>query len=257
MPEPKPQPQACARDGRSGGAVAGAAGLLAGLGDWSPRIAGTLAQPVFALAVRALARRAIAPRRLARDGLALARDLWALGVAAPSRVVAWPLSSLLRQRLADGGAGPERGGRPACCWRCGGCGRCGTGWSATAGRCANTGGRWASSKSAPGAAWASPGWPRWRVAGAGRCCWPGRACSTSAARAGASAGAARWSPRRPLHWAAAARSRPPASRCPRHERRRRATDVDAPTTSLAVRRATWSRRCTPPPAAAGSSARWS
>ncbi|WP_342317226.1 ankyrin repeat domain-containing protein [Lysobacter sp. FW306-1B-D06B] len=81
---------------RIGGVLAGgvALGLLAGFGGVVAALAGTLAQPLNALAVRAWRDGGLPARREAlRDALALALA-WAGAVAVLAAIVAWPLSSL-------------------------------------------------------------------------------------------------------------------------------------------------------------------
>src|SRR5690606_29571790 len=70
--------------------------LLGGLGGWFAAVAGTLAQPLFALAARHWRNRApVTPSRL-RHGLPPVLLLWVGVVAALALAVAWPLSALLR-----------------------------------------------------------------------------------------------------------------------------------------------------------------
>jgi len=70
--------------------------LLGGLGGWFAAVAGTFAQPLFALAARHWRNRApVTPSRL-RHGLPPVLLLWVGVVAALALAVAWPLSALLR-----------------------------------------------------------------------------------------------------------------------------------------------------------------
>ena len=76
--------------------------MLAGFGGLVAAVAGTLAQPAFALAVRALARRAqvdasIERVTLQRDAGALL-GLWGIALVVAALLIAWPLSALLQSR---------------------------------------------------------------------------------------------------------------------------------------------------------------
>ncbi|WP_206862530.1 ankyrin repeat domain-containing protein [Lysobacter changpingensis] len=100
MPEPTPSvraPRAASLPLRVGGLLAGGIvlGLLAGFGGVVAAIAGTLAQPLNALAVRAWRDGGLPERRDAlRDAGALAL-VWIGAVAVLAALLAWPLSSLL------------------------------------------------------------------------------------------------------------------------------------------------------------------
>jgi len=100
MPEPTKTsraPRTISLPVRIGGVLAGGVllGLLAGFGGMVAAIAGTLAQPLNALAVRAWRDGGLPARREAlRDGLALA-SVWLGAVAVLAALLAWPLSSLL------------------------------------------------------------------------------------------------------------------------------------------------------------------
>jgi len=77
--------------------VAGVAlAAAAAIGGVIAAIGGTLAQPLFALAVaHARGRTRVGARPVPRDALALLL-LWVIGIAAVAALVAWPLSALLR-----------------------------------------------------------------------------------------------------------------------------------------------------------------
>lgn len=101
MPERRRRPWSEPKHARLRLAATAAAGLalalLSGFGGVVAAIAGTLAQPAYALAVRFWRDGAEQPR--AADWLHDAGSvalLWAAGVAALALVVAWPLSSLLQ-----------------------------------------------------------------------------------------------------------------------------------------------------------------
>jgi len=86
---------------RSGLVILWIAGVVlaavAGVGSVLAAVGGTLAQPLFALAVAQSRGRAPGDARtLRRDALALTL-LWSLGVAAIAALVAWPLSALLQR----------------------------------------------------------------------------------------------------------------------------------------------------------------
>ena len=69
---------------------------MTGVGGVFAAIGGTLAQPLFALAVaHARGRTRVGARPVPRDALALLL-LWVIGIAAVAALVAWPLSALLR-----------------------------------------------------------------------------------------------------------------------------------------------------------------
>ena len=100
MPESTP-PVRAARTAsmplRIGGVLAGGVllGLIAGVGGIVAAIAGVLAQPLNALAVRAWRDGGLPARREAiRDGIALAL-VWGGAVAVLAALLAWPLSALL------------------------------------------------------------------------------------------------------------------------------------------------------------------
>ncbi|RPE79871.1 ankyrin repeat domain-containing protein [Vulcaniibacterium tengchongense] len=99
MPEPT-RPRAAAARALPWAGLAAAAGLLlsllAGFGGAVAALAGTLAQPAYALALRGLRDRdATGHAAWRRDGLALA-GLWAAAVAGFGLAAAWPLAALLR-----------------------------------------------------------------------------------------------------------------------------------------------------------------
>ncbi len=95
MAEPRP------RHGPLAALAAGAALLagLTGLGGWTAAIAGTLAQPLFALAARHWRNRLPLGLGRLRHGLPPLLLLWLGAVVAFALAVAWPLSALL-----DGGS---------------------------------------------------------------------------------------------------------------------------------------------------------
>lgn len=77
------------------GAVAAVLALLAGIGGWAGALAGTLAQPLFALAARHWrTRQPLALERLRRSAMPLV-VVWAGVVAGLALAVAWPLTALL------------------------------------------------------------------------------------------------------------------------------------------------------------------
>src|SRR4249919_2137009 len=68
---------------------------LCGFGGVLAAVAGGLAQPVFALALRGVQRGADGSASWGRDALALA-VLWGLGLSVAAVLAAWPLSAMLR-----------------------------------------------------------------------------------------------------------------------------------------------------------------
>ena len=131
----------CRRAGASGCPRAWASRwrVLAGAGGVVALVAGGLAQPAFALAVRG-ARQRRKRMRLRRDALALSL-LWGAGLLLAALLVAWPracAASTRRRSRTCSSPVP----RSACCSsRCGAPGRCGKAPSATADACPNTGAR--------------------------------------------------------------------------------------------------------------------
>lgn len=99
MPEPMPQKTpSSTRTMRLGGLLAGAAALclLTGLGSIVAAVAGVLAQPLAALAVRGWRDGALPTRNEAMREAGVLALLWAAVAAVLAAVVAWPLSSLLQ-----------------------------------------------------------------------------------------------------------------------------------------------------------------
>ncbi len=82
-------------------AIGAALTLLAGFGGLIAAVAGTLAQPAFALALRALRSRGVDASiervTLQRDAIALL-GLWGIALVFAALLIAWPLSALLQSR---------------------------------------------------------------------------------------------------------------------------------------------------------------